>query len=69
MTYYSALAKYLLMLLFPTLVASVGETRSSRGVPEGWKMTDRFIGFRYELFPATIHGNDLKAAIRGEGTL
>ncbi len=68
MTYCSALAKYLLLLLFPTLVVSVGKTRSSRGVPEGWKMTDRFIGFRYEFFPATIQ-NDLKAAIRGESTL
>ena len=66
-TEHSALAKCLLLLLFPTLVMSVGKTRSSHGVPVGWKMTDRFIGFRYELLPT--HWNDLKAAIKGETTL
>lgn len=51
-----------LLLIFPTRVM----TRSSSGVPEGWKMTDRFIGFRYELHPTAIEGDDLKAALRGE---
>jgi hypothetical protein len=54
---------YLLLLVFPTRVISVGETRSS-----SWKVADRFIGFRYELIPAEINGNDVKVAIRGEAT-
>lgn len=32
-------------------------------------MSDRFIGFRYELHPTAIEGDDLKAAIRGEAML
>ena len=62
-TKYSALLAYLLLLVFPTRVISVGETR-----PSSWKVADRFIGFRYELIPAEINGNDVKATIRGEAT-
>lgn len=46
-------------LFFPTLVMSVG-------VPSGWKMTDRFIGFRFELVPSATLGDNVKSAIRGE---
>ncbi|KAL9182839.1 hypothetical protein ACHAXT_004118 [Thalassiosira profunda] len=33
------------------------------GVPEGWRMTDRFVGFRYQLTPRLQAGN-VKALIR-----
>jgi hypothetical protein len=60
--HHSALATCLILLLFqPARVMSVG-------VPDSWKMTDRFIGYRYELVPAATHGEDIKAAIRGEAT-
>lgn len=36
----------------------------SAGVPEGWRMSDRFLGFRFELAPQPNSDRDLKAAIR-----
>ncbi|KAL3776454.1 hypothetical protein HJC23_008439 [Cyclotella cryptica] len=34
------------------------------GVPDGWKMTDRFVGFRYEVLPSPLITNDIKITIR-----
>ena len=39
------------------------------GVPEGWRMEDRFIGFRYELASPFDMDGDVKNAIRGEKIL
>lgn len=52
---------YLLLSLFLLYVLSV-----SRAQPDGWKMTDRFYGFRYELsssaFSATFNNDVQKHA-------
>mmetsp|Transcript_37055 Transcript_37055/g.66718 ORF Transcript_37055/g.66718 Transcript_37055/m.66718 type:complete len:170 (+) Transcript_37055:49-558(+) len=47
-----------LILLHPRLAMG------SVGVPEGWRMSDRFIGFRYELTLALSYDEDIKVAIR-----
>jgi hypothetical protein len=39
-------------------------TTFGSGVPGGWKMTDRFMGFRYELFPIRTPSDDVNTAIR-----
>ena len=35
---------------------------SARSQPEGWKMTDRFAGFRYEVFGAGVQGEGFHKA-------
>ena len=44
------LALYLLIL---TLASIVLHTTSGAGVPEGWRQSDRFVGFRYMLSVST----------------
>ncbi|KAL3772152.1 hypothetical protein ACHAWO_004169 [Cyclotella atomus] len=36
----------------------------SKGVPDGWRMKDRFMGFRYEIFSRNSNDTATKASIR-----
>lgn len=36
------------------------------GVPDGWRMQDRFVGFRYEIFPTLNRYKDIKVDIQGK---
>ncbi|RYG70099.1 hypothetical protein EON64_01045 [archaeon] len=50
----------LVVAVFALLVALVA------GQPEGWKMTDRFYGFRFELSGNSMLDNDVLEAIQME---
>lgn len=57
-------AAVLLFLLGVTLCAF-----SATAQPDGWKMTDRFYGFRYEIVDGAVSGAGVLDAIQKEANL
>ena len=60
----------MLSLFLVLLLASIVLHKTSgAGVPEGWRQSDRFVGFRYQLSVSTDnkeHVEDTTAAIQGK---
>jgi len=53
------------MVLLPSILYLTIQLLVVQSVPDGWRMTDRFSGFRFEIHGDELHSLWLKELIQG----